>query len=649
MAGSFKPSQILLVIIQVLEDLGEPVTQKELAEKVNEHLKSTFSPDMIERTFLRANPGTFRLNLDGRWALTEWTEAAMPASETEASALTTVPTPIFSRAIPLTPNQAFEHIKESAVQYLETAYRISNPTIYAERGEILRRVGSVAQEPFIESTPAFPTARKLSELESAYEFIPDGISELVQYGVPIDRFALYRHQEEALLGAFSDKPSLLVASGTGSGKTEAFLLPILADILNDAKTWSKSQASPQRGEYSEKERVWLHSRRHETRPASVKAIILYPMNALVNDQLSRLRRILARGDSPEWQTRNLNGNVIHFGMYTSLCPQTGPVQEEWRRKKLAEYYTNLEKDWAKLRDELKETGFWPRPDSPEMLNRWDMQAAPPDIIVTNYSMLEYMLVRPIEDPIFSKTRQWLESGENTRFTLVLDEAHTYTGAGGTEVAHLVRRLKERLGLEPSSPKFRAIATTASLPNEVGAADNLLSFVSDLFGEPSKRFTLVTISSPQLTLKERKPKLESLRAFGEFQKKFDLANPIPSMEQLAAHLALGEVNKGVHPQVALYSLLKKNDDIDWVRQRTARNATLLDQLAEETWRGLGTPDERQRATAGLLSAGSFARPDDSTDVPPLLSVRIHAFFRGIAGFWACMNPECSEVPEASRNS
>jgi hypothetical protein len=75
--------------------------------------------------------------------------------------------------------------------------------------------------------------------------------------------------------------------------------------------------------------------------------------------------------------------------------------------------------------------------------------------------------------------------------------------------------------------------------------------------------------------------------------------------------------------------------------------LLDQLANETWPDLANPEERQRGTAGLLSAGSFARPDDSTDVPPLLSVRIHAFFRGIAGFWACMDPDCSEVPEGLR--
>ena len=248
MAGSFKQSQILLVIIQVLEDLGHAITHKELALEINKQLDSIFTAEMIERVFLRANPGTFRLNLDGRWALIDWPVETSPAPAAGTTTSETETTPLIFRAIPLTPNQAFDHIKESAIEYLETAYRISDPSVYAERGEILRRVGSVAQEPFIESTPAFPTTRKLSELEKAYDFIPQGLSELVQYGVPIDRFALYRHQEEALLAAFSDRPSLLVASGTGSGKTEAFLLPILADILNEARNWPKTNGSPQRGE-----------------------------------------------------------------------------------------------------------------------------------------------------------------------------------------------------------------------------------------------------------------------------------------------------------------------------------------------------------------------------------------------------------------
>ena len=64
--------------------------------------------------------------------------------------------------------------------------------------------------------------------------------------------------------------------------------------------------------------------------------------------------------------------------------------------------------------------------------------------------------------------------------------------------------------------------------------------------------------------------------------------------------------------------------------------------------MATPEERERATAGLISAGSFARPESKLDVPPLLSVRLHAFFRGVSGLWACMNPNCSALPEKFRD-
>lgn len=541
----------------------------------------------------------------------------------------------------LTPSEAFEHIKESMIEYLETAYKIAHPAIFAERGEILRQRGVVAQAPFIEATPAFPPANKLVELEKLYpHIVPAGLAALVQHGVPVDRFPLYTHQEEALLTAFGDHPNLLVATGTGSGKTESFLLPILADILREAPSWEPIADQEHPGRF-DPQRGWLHSRRHERRPAAMRALVLYPMNALVNDQLSRLRRILARGASPEWQKDHLQGNVIHFGMYTGMSQPTGNWAYKQPRDRFAAYLEKLRQDWEKLRVDLRDTGTWPHPDSTEMLCRWDIQAAPPDILVTNYSMLEYMLVRPIESNIFELTRRWLESTPDARLTLVLDEAHTYTGAKGTEVAYLVRRLKERLGLPSGSPKFRAIATTASVPE--GADDQLLEFISDLFGEPVSRFTLIRTGNAAQVIPIRQASSKALYAFGRFYERFSLSDPLPAIEQLASELELGPVDTQVDPQVALYTLLEQNRDIDWVRQRTARRATLLDALAEECWQGLSIAEERKRATAGILAAGSFARASALPDTPPLLSMRVHGFFRGVSGIWACMDPDCPVGP------
>src|SRR2546421_10186450 len=135
----------------------------------------------------------------------------------------------------LTPDEAFEHIKESTIEYLETAYKIAHPAVFAERGEYMHQRVVVAQAPFIEATPAFPTAHKLIELEEMYpHIVPEGLAALVQHGVPVYRFQLYTHQEEALLTAFGNRPNLLVATGTRSGQTDSFMLPIHADVFGQA-------------------------------------------------------------------------------------------------------------------------------------------------------------------------------------------------------------------------------------------------------------------------------------------------------------------------------------------------------------------------------------------------------------------------------
>ena len=147
-----------------------------------------------------------------------------------------------------TPSQAASHLKESIASYIESQYRISHPLVFAERSALLREREVIAQDPFIEATPAFAPARLLRELEQEHTTnIPPGLSELVQHGVPVDRFPLYTHQEEALLASFEDAPNLLVATGTGSGKTEAFVLPILARILKEALTWSAPMDPPSDG------------------------------------------------------------------------------------------------------------------------------------------------------------------------------------------------------------------------------------------------------------------------------------------------------------------------------------------------------------------------------------------------------------------
>ena len=124
-------------------------------------------------------------------------------------------------------------------------------------------------------------------------------------------------------------------------------------------------------------------------------------------------------------------------------------------------------------------------------------------------------------------------------------------------------------------------------------------------------------------------------------------PWTGIQELARSLETTAPDETLDPQVALFQMLAEGEDLKWVRSRTARNATTLSELAQECWPDHTDALDRELATAGLLAAGSFARPTPLPDTPPILSMRIHAFFRGVPGFWACLNPECPEVPAPFR--
>lgn len=267
-------------------------------------------------------------------------------------------------------------------------------------------------------------------------------------------------------------------TGTGSGKTECFLLPILGKLAIEAKN---------------RPDAFKHH-------SAVRAIILYPMNALVNDQLGRLRLLFGDQRTVEKFT-GWAGRPARFARYTSRTLYPGvrtAKKDQARLKPIGDYYVNnillangeIEGDQGaaiKLVSELKKRGKWPAkpdlvkwygksggrwqdrsgafkrcvtlPEDPELLTRHEVHEAPPDVLVTNYSMLEYMLMRPLERPIFDKTKKWLEENSDERLLLVVDEAHLYRGASGAEVALLIRRLRARLGIPPE--RLQVICTSAS--------------------------------------------------------------------------------------------------------------------------------------------------------------------------------------------
>jgi ATP-dependent helicase YprA (DUF1998 family) len=400
-----------------------------------------------------------------------------------------------------------EHMREALASYIEATYHLSNPKVVNLRRQILMR-GGIAQTPYIESTPAYIGDRRFGALnldQQVRDFLTimaSKESDELLFDPP------YEHQAQALertMATNAGGTGIVVTTGTGSGKTESFLLPVLARLADEA----------------------IHRADHFSIRA-VRALLLYPMNALVNDQLGRLRTLFGSSAARKWFTAAAK-RPAKFGRYTgrTLYPGMRDGDRDQKRLKTLEYYLKIEdgarngsaKDQALLRT-LKGKGRWPaKPDSfldafdglrnwygrpgqhwedangdplraierledPELLTRHEIQDASPDLLVTNYSMLEYMLLRPIERDIFADTRAYYEAHPDETFFLVLDEAHLYRGANGTEVAYLIRRLLDRLGLPTSRVVF--IATSASFSNSVAAA----TFVARLTGlEPTSITTL----------------------------------------------------------------------------------------------------------------------------------------------------------------
>lgn len=218
---------------------------------------------------------------------------------------------------------------------------------------------------------------------------------------------LYSHQEESIR-TIGKGHSAIITTGTGSGKTESFLYPILNDLLFDVEKGNKE--------------------------VGVRAIFLYPMNALVNDQIDRIRKILMH--CPE----------ITFGFFTGDTP---------------------EKATANTRKKLGEENDVVIPDN-ELVSREEIRENPPHLLFTNYSMLEYLLIRPNDYAIFEEQRL-----QNWKY-VVLDEAHTYNGSLGIELSLLLRRLT---GLAPKRPQF--ILTSATLGQQGKSEADIIKFATSL--------------------------------------------------------------------------------------------------------------------------------------------------------------------------
>jgi hypothetical protein len=436
------------------------------------------------------------------------------------------------------PIGAYGAMQEGIKRYITSAFCTNSPSFEAERGELLDRNGVLFQEAYVEPVPSYASGKKLSDLEPGdLHGLSLGGTEafkrIVGAGLFRGDYPLYKHQQSMLVNSLRGKHCVVV-TGTGSGKTESFLLPVLANIVREATTEGKEWRGPTKkpaGWTADKRSglpEWTETRkslRGESRGAAVRALILYPMNALVEDQVSRLRQALDSDAVLDALDEELSSNRIRFGRFNGSTPVSGhPIKDGGPNKgkisqlkdemaaAIGDYLgmrRKIESDQAALADArltkddvaieqaktrlaatLEEAAFIQRmsPDAAEMFHRWEMQATPPDILVTNISMLSIMLMRHADPAvpgdradadIFEATRRWLaEDRENNIFQLVIDELHLHRGSAGTEVAYLVRLLLERLGIGPDSQQLRILASSASLD---GSSPSTYEFLGGFFG------------------------------------------------------------------------------------------------------------------------------------------------------------------------
>ena len=539
-------------------------------------------------------------------------------------------------------------------RYIEAAYHLRNSSVVDERRKLLSETGAISREAFLETTPSYELGGAYAQL-GLPEPIGSTLNELTTWEPGIGIFARpYRHQAEALRAFFNDYHDLIVSTGTGSGKTETFLLPILGSLLEEAAHRPGSFALP-----------------------GFRAMLLYPMNALVSDQIARLRRLF--GDERLSNLfRSRYGRHPRFGMYTSRTPYAGqrdPKRDAKNVEPLLRYYLDLqetaERDGpgstsAQLVQELHARGRWPakdlvrfcgqgrweqrlqtQPDDRELLTRHEMHQECPDILVTNYSMLEYMLMRPIERSMFEQTREWLVSNPANQLILVVDEAHLYRGTAGAEVAHLIRRLQSRLGIPRE--RLRCILTSASLGSKDTIAIEAPKFAEALTGAftpGSRSFQLIRgYPEPRPAVRPgTTAEAEALAAFDQLaftQKTEAFDTAVTAIRKLATGLGWPTLPSTVQSdeqavRAYIYTQLYGYGPIELLIHTSTGKATSLPTLTQTLFPHVGE-EQAHRATETLLTLGTYAHDGQR----PLLQTRVHLMFRGLPSLWACVNPQCTE--------
>jgi hypothetical protein len=481
---------------------------------------------------------------------------------------------------------AIDRARAELTSFVRSSFRFQSPLLDERVHRLIDEFGlvapSVVEATFPYEEPA-QAPRTTAELAAAGLIHPDLVPILANASGeacwPANR-ALYKHQVEAVR-AYQAGKSVVVASGTGSGKTECFLFPAIDKVLRDG----------------------------DLDTPGVRVLIVYPLNALVNNQMDRLRALL--GHHPK----------IRFALYTRRLEHT----ERTAVRK------------------LERSGQVRLPA--EIISRERLRESPPHILITNFSMLEYALVRPADEPIFSKHF-------SSPKLLVLDEAHVYAGAMAAEITMLLRRAWLRWGLDPHT--VQGIVTSATMHQGVNGGPELLrKFSGDILSKsassvvaiegsriiPPDSGVEIDVSMPEPSIiaalctdfptlrAERKDDGSLFHVFDTSRESLAAARAV--VECLRPGFAGADANLPGGP--LLHEALEPLAWVRSLRKKLHGDRLRVDLVANDLF-GPGTGEAtRRQAVHKLLEVLSLAR--SSPEGLPLLPVRLHAIVRGPHGVYA----------------
>jgi len=471
-------------------------------------------------------------------------------------------------------------------RYLRSLLPVRDRSLAAALAERIADSPLLTKGPILEATPSYRTGASLREL------IADGVlhpafARLGGPALPLDR-PLYLHQEQAIRKAAAGR-NVVVASGTGSGKTECFLLPVLSALTAEHAAG--------------------------TLGPGVRALLLYPMNALANDQVRRMRQLLA--GSPQ----------ITFGRYTGDTPE--------RAREGASLFEELNPGEPRLPGEL--------------LSREEMRDNPPHLLLTNYAMLEYLLLRPADLDLFEG-----KHGGHWRF-VILDEAHVYDGAKAEEVGMLLRRLRERVGRSAAGVQagFQAIATSATVGDQPRAVTGFASKLFDLpfewHDDDPSRQDLVGAQREDIPPGPFWGPLAAADYLRLASEDGDPASELPALARAGGSGGVvppgsaspggsgGVVPPGKHgdllPRAEATAALAREAAMAKLRGLLAAAPMPFTGLAREVFPG--EPQQAaEAALAAMVTLGARMRDPAGT---PVLSARYHLFARATEGAFTCLTP------------